>query len=143
MIDCKKRYQYTLKIKDLFPDFDGYCSCGCGKKLTGKQTKWASEECRSKAVKEFFIIKGDISVIRNELFKIDYGYCRNCGAFDDNWQADHILPVIQGGGGCSLSNFQTLCMDCHKEKTKRLYSLPNSSNIFTPSFDFFPSILYT
>jgi len=34
------------------------------------------------------------------------------------WDADHILPVKFGGGCCSLQNIQTLCIKCHKEKTK-------------------------
>lgn len=35
------------------------------------------------------------------------------------WQADHILPVEHGGGGCGLDNFQTLCIPCHKRKTRQ------------------------
>lgn len=31
---------------------------------------------------------------------------------------DHIVPVHQGGGGCWLGNYQFLCVDCHKIKTK-------------------------
>ena len=33
------------------------------------------------------------------------------------WQADHILPVWQGGGTCGLENMQTLCASCHSLKT--------------------------
>lgn len=33
------------------------------------------------------------------------------------WQADHVLPVENGGGLCDLDNFQTLCIKCHKFKT--------------------------
>ncbi|XP_074520706.1 DNA annealing helicase and endonuclease ZRANB3 isoform X2 [Halichoeres trimaculatus] len=33
----------------------------------------------------------------------------------DFWQVDHIRPVYQGGGQCSLDNLQTLCTVCHKE----------------------------
>jgi hypothetical protein len=33
------------------------------------------------------------------------------------WDADHILAVIDGGGGCGLDNMQTLCLWCHREKT--------------------------
>lgn len=33
------------------------------------------------------------------------------------WDADHILPVIEGGGCCGLSNYQTLCLRCHTAKT--------------------------
>jgi len=36
------------------------------------------------------------------------------------WQADHIIPVIEGGGCCGLDNYQTLCTRCHKEDTKEL-----------------------
>lgn len=33
------------------------------------------------------------------------------------WDADHILAVVDGGGGCGLDNMQTLCLWCHREKT--------------------------
>lgn len=37
------------------------------------------------------------------------------------WEADHILPVIHGGGGaCGLDNLRTLCRACHHRATKTL-----------------------
>lgn len=36
------------------------------------------------------------------------------------WQADHVIEVQDGGGGCGLDGYQTLCTACHKEKTSRL-----------------------
>ena len=36
------------------------------------------------------------------------------------WQADHIIPVVEGGGCCGLDNLQTLCIRCHKQDTKAL-----------------------
>ena len=33
------------------------------------------------------------------------------------WQADHILPVAEGGGACGLEGLQTLCTVCHNRKT--------------------------
>ncbi|XP_070546438.1 DNA annealing helicase and endonuclease ZRANB3-like [Ptychodera flava] len=33
------------------------------------------------------------------------------------WQADHIVPVADGGGLCSLENFRTLCTVCHRSIT--------------------------
>lgn len=36
------------------------------------------------------------------------------------WDADHIVPVIEGGGECSLANMRTLCVPCHKRVTKDL-----------------------
>jgi 5-methylcytosine-specific restriction endonuclease McrA len=36
------------------------------------------------------------------------------------WDADHILPVTEGGGECDLDNIRTLCLRCHHEATKKL-----------------------
>jgi hypothetical protein len=36
------------------------------------------------------------------------------------WQADHIRPVVEGGGGCGLDNYRTLCLRCHKRATAAL-----------------------
>lgn len=35
------------------------------------------------------------------------------------WQADHIVEVADGGGGCDLDNIQTLCHWCHAAKSGR------------------------
>jgi 5-methylcytosine-specific restriction protein A len=42
------------------------------------------------------------------------------------WQADHINPVVQGGGLCGLENIRTLCVKCHKGVTKVLLAKPRS-----------------
>mmetsp|Transcript_2410 Transcript_2410/g.3403 ORF Transcript_2410/g.3403 Transcript_2410/m.3403 type:complete len:348 (-) Transcript_2410:23-1066(-) len=36
------------------------------------------------------------------------------------WDADHIVPVIKGGGLKGLSNFRTLCKPCHQQATAEL-----------------------
>ena len=36
------------------------------------------------------------------------------------WQADHIVPVVEGGGQCSLFNYRTLCTPCHAAETSAL-----------------------
>ena len=33
------------------------------------------------------------------------------------WDADHIVPVAEGGGECDLQNIRTLCLKCHKIET--------------------------
>jgi hypothetical protein len=38
----------------------------------------------------------------------------------DYWQADHIVAVAEGGGGCGLDNLQTLCTPCHQGETNKL-----------------------
>jgi 5-methylcytosine-specific restriction endonuclease McrA len=36
------------------------------------------------------------------------------------WDADHIVPVVEGGGECDLSNMRTLCLRCHRQQTAAL-----------------------
>jgi 5-methylcytosine-specific restriction enzyme A len=36
------------------------------------------------------------------------------------WDADHILPVAEGGGECDLDNLRTLCLVCHAQVTYEL-----------------------
>ena len=36
------------------------------------------------------------------------------------WDADHILPVVEGGGECDLDNIRTLCLRCHRLATRAL-----------------------
>jgi 5-methylcytosine-specific restriction protein A len=36
------------------------------------------------------------------------------------WDADHVVPVIEGGGECDLSNIRTLCLKCHRRVTAEL-----------------------
>ncbi len=33
------------------------------------------------------------------------------------WDADHIVPVVEGGGECDLDNLRTLCLVCHRQQT--------------------------
>ena len=47
-------------------------------------------------------------------FEKDWGTRRNL------WDADHILPVSEGGGECALSNMRTLCLQCHRKATAAL-----------------------
>lgn len=36
------------------------------------------------------------------------------------WEADHIIPVSEGGGGCGPEGYRTLCLRCHRVETARL-----------------------
>ncbi len=135
MINQYLRYQKGLRIEHLFPlKKDRKCSCGCGKNLSSRQKKWWSKECQSKSLITFYVIKGDVQVIRELIFNKEEGFCRNCGVYDANWQADHIIPIFKGGGGLGLENYQTLCVQCHSNKTL-LDRFPNISNIHTSGFN--------
>jgi len=36
------------------------------------------------------------------------------------WEADHVVPVAEGGGACGLENLRTLCKRCHGRETGAL-----------------------
>ena len=36
------------------------------------------------------------------------------------WDADHIVPVSEGGGECDVDNIRTLCLRCHRIATAKL-----------------------
>lgn len=36
------------------------------------------------------------------------------------WEADHIKPVVFGGGESGLDNLRTLCVPCHRLETRKL-----------------------
>jgi len=36
------------------------------------------------------------------------------------WEADHIVPVVEGGGGCGVDGMRTLCRVCHRHVTAEL-----------------------
>lgn len=117
MINYTIRYQKGLTLADLYPVKVGCCACGCGNLLPKSRKKWFSDQCRQNAYLNFAVIKGDNTVIRTLLYDRDYGKCANCKKIENKWEADHIISVVEGGGGCLLDNYQTLCIRCHKLKT--------------------------
>ncbi len=36
------------------------------------------------------------------------------------WEADHTVPVVEGGGLCGLDGYRTLCRPCHVDETAKL-----------------------
>jgi 5-methylcytosine-specific restriction endonuclease McrA len=123
LIDKYQRFQKNLQLHHLFPERnDGICACGCDKPLPNKRRKrWASDECRRKSYTYLCVIKGDTATIRDLLFQIERGFCRGCGVEcgPKEWDADHIIPVHKGGGACDMDNFQTLCKQCHWDKSAK------------------------
>ena len=85
-------------------------------------------------------IRSSPSYVRSLIWKRDRGMCRQCGidvgamerrwrrerrqvhggaayrawrARRPRWEADHIVPVAEGGGECGLENYRVLCRSCH------------------------------
>ena len=50
-------------------------------------------------------------------YKEKYGYDFNLEKH--MWEADHMVAVCLGGGQATLDEYQTLCIVCHRKKTKK------------------------
>ncbi len=117
----------------------------CGLEAQGRRHTFCSDWC----VHEWRL-RTDPSYLREQVFARDRGRCALChidsveafhrlkrargsnrktmlsywGLKSVNrrslWDADHILPVCEGGGECDLENIRTLCLACHKDETYRL-----------------------
>ncbi len=48
------------------------------------------------------------------------------------WDADHIVPVIEGGGECDLDNLRTLCVHCHRVVTAALRARRQAARLGAP-----------
>ena len=68
---------------------------------------------------------GDTYWARRPQIEMDHGVLCECPACQWKakkvwWEADHIVPVAEGGGCCGLEGYRTLCFDCHLVVTKEL-----------------------
>jgi 5-methylcytosine-specific restriction enzyme A len=50
-------------------------------------------------------------------------------AWKSLWHADHVVEVADGGGSCDMSNIQSLCLTCHKQKTAKLRALRKENSL--------------
>lgn len=55
---------------------------------------------------------------KNEVRRLAGGLCRKCGRPANPGQVDHIVNVARGGQN-EMSNYQLLCLRCHKDKTDK------------------------
>jgi 5-methylcytosine-specific restriction endonuclease McrA len=70
----------------------------------------------------------DTVALRRDMRKLDYAarrkFLRQWGLREGSrkslWDADHVIPVAEGGGQCDLANMRTLCLLCHREATAAL-----------------------
>ena len=91
----------------------------CGTEVTPPRRTYCSDACIHE-----WRLRTDHNYLRSQTFQRDQGICAECGkdtrAAGEDWDADHIIPVVEGGGECDLSNIRTLCIPCHRKVTAEL-----------------------
>jgi 5-methylcytosine-specific restriction protein A len=113
----------------------------CGGTVPARRFTFCSDACVHD-----WRLRTDSGYLREQVFDRDRGVCGRCGLdtealrkdkrkldyaarkqFEKDWgfrrhlwDADHVVPVVEGGGECDLSNMRTLCLKCHKEVTAEL-----------------------
>ena len=55
--------------------------------------------------------------VRKVVFRRDNQRCQVCGK--PGFEVDHVKPMHQGGDPWALDNLQTICRQCHIEKTRK------------------------
>jgi 5-methylcytosine-specific restriction enzyme A len=123
---------------------NGRCLCRwCTLEVPSGRLTFCSEWCV-----EEWRLRTDPGHLREKVFQRDRGLCAVCGVDclaelrhlkklrgaarakaqlawamggrKSLWDADHIIPVAEGGGECDLANMRTLCLKCHRMHTAEL-----------------------
>ena len=113
----------------------------CGAEVPQGRFTFCGERCVHQ-----WKLRTDPGYLRAEVFARDHGVCAQCGLDTEAlrrgkrkldyaarrqferewglrrhlWDADHIVPVVEGGGECDFSNMRTLCLKCHRAATAEL-----------------------
>jgi 5-methylcytosine-specific restriction protein A len=118
-----------------------WCSLEVPKRRTTFCSDWCVHEWK---------LRSNPGYLREQVFERDHGICVECaidcrveflrlkttkgrrrltvwaewglrvGQRTSLWDADHIIPVAEGGGECDLLNIRTLCLRCHRKATAEL-----------------------
>ena len=93
----------------------GVCAkCGCDTSLIERVASYAAESYRGIGKREVYY-DWSHQAIWTLFVSMGFHHSRSVTL----WEADHVVEVVRDGDSC-LENMQTLCVPCHKAKTKQL-----------------------
>jgi 5-methylcytosine-specific restriction endonuclease McrA len=138
----KKRFVFSMELFRVLGREHGYCTW-CGTKCPPRRSSWCSKSCFEEYSLRINPLKAienrdrevcadcrvDCARLKRLLASIPYSsrellwdhlVARRWNRNEKLWEADHIVPVVLGGGMCGLDNYRTLCVPCHKKASARL-----------------------
>ena len=68
---------------------------------------------------------GRWQALRKQALERDGYRCQQCGK-PGRLEADHVIPLMDGGAAWDPDNIQALCVSCHLQKTRLERATPQS-----------------
>ena len=100
-----------------------FCSEGCVHEWKIRSSPWyvrRQVKKRDKGICKlcgFNVVKAHREWTRSKPSASDRAARKAWRAARPRWEADHIVPVADGGGECGLENYRLLCRPCHVRVT--------------------------
>ncbi|MGB6499848.1 MAG: HNH endonuclease signature motif containing protein [Thermoplasmata archaeon] len=87
----------------------------CGSSLPSRRTPYCSRKCQWRFHGHYFWDSARSYVMLRDRYT-----CRLCGRRRRarELEVDHIIEIARGGAALEYSNLQTVCRQCHREKTR-------------------------
>jgi 5-methylcytosine-specific restriction endonuclease McrA len=121
-IEVEVRCSPQAARREVFKRDDGVCAC-CGfhagrlqRVLAIAERMWIISTCKRSKIWTRDAAWLYLQRVRPVLYD-EIGLPHNRKSF---WDCDHEIQVFDGGGQCGIEALVTLCIWCHKAKTKRL-----------------------
>ncbi len=86
----------------------------CGAELASHRSPYCSRRCQWKFHGHYFWDSARSYTMLRDRYR-----CRVCGAKKRarELDVDHIVEIARGGAALEYSNLQTICRECHRQKT--------------------------
>ena len=121
-----RRRHISLRVyKNKYDGNSNKLCLNCGNPVIGRRTdaKYCSNDCSWD-----FYVKNNWRLLRIKILRRDRFTCQLCGdnrsrvkvngRVRRNFNVDHKVPIFKGGKEFDESNLWTLCIVCHRAKTR-------------------------
>lgn len=128
-MSADKGREPTFKVKDIYDNslLDKRLCQECHKELSGRQRSFCSKTCGNDFWHRF-----SWPQIRIYVYNKAKARCQDCNCLIDpkgSYDVDHIERITDGGKIFDMDNYQLLCPNCHKKKSKNDYKVSKTEQL--------------